>query len=255
MASGQVSPKPEDQQDQSGDDDVDAEIGSTGSLDVVDLDTDRDDTRATGHMGKSSSVTWAKRTAEECEETTQEELLATSHETGMTLVSYHTEDADVELFDTTNVNAFDWPDPDEADELVRIFFDHVYPTQPLLDRSSFMARYAQFPRGSNNLSHDDLIWLGTLNVVFAIGAVYCHLTKIHAGGTPFDHLQYLARAKLLCLDQGLLYEDARVATISALGLICLYFVTTCRLNRYVVVCNDLSVPQLFRRNGCRSFIH
>jgi hypothetical protein len=252
MASEQVSPRPEDQQDQSSDDDADADIGSTGSLDVVDLDTDRDETRATGHMGKSSSVTWAKRTAEECEETMQEGSLTTSHETGMTLVSYHTEDADVELFNTTNVSAFDWPDPDEADELVRIFFEHVYPAQPLLDRSSFMARYVQFPRGSNNLSHDDLIWLGTLNVVFAVGAVYGHLTKIHARGIPFDHLQYLARAKLLCLDQGLLYEDARVATISALGLICLYFVTTCRLNRYVVH-NDLSAPQHFRRNGCTSF--
>ena len=38
---------------------------------------------------------------------------------------------------------------------------------------------------------------------------------------------------MLLVDPGLLYEDARVATTAALGLLCLYFLTTCRMNRSV----------------------
>lgn len=206
-------------------------MGSTGALDVVGLDTDTDNTRATGHIGKSSSVAWAKRTAEECEDNSQQDSAARGHEASMILVSYHTEEADVEFFDATIVQPFDWPDRNDADELVALFFTHVYPAQPLLDEATFMNQYHRFPRGSINMSPDNLIWLGTLNLIFGIGAVYRHLTKAQHRGIPSDHLVYLTRAKMLCLDQGLLYEDARVTTVSALGILALYFMATCRLNR------------------------
>lgn len=210
------------------------EVGSTGSLDVINVNTDRDDTRATGHMGKSSSVAWAKRTADECQPNTNTPPAIGKHQTGFVLASYHTEDADVEFFDTSNVNCFDWPDSELADALVASYFERVHKAFPIVNKLDFMYRYNRFVRGSVDLSVEDVIWLGALNMIFAISAVYAHLTKSPNRGHYGDHLIYLARAKILCLDQGLLYEDARVLTTSALGLLCLYFITTCRLNRYGV---------------------
>ncbi|KAE8443556.1 hypothetical protein EG329_001718 [Mollisiaceae sp. DMI_Dod_QoI] len=233
FGSSQVSPGLEE--DSGGEQDA-SEIGSTGSLDVVNVDTDRDENRATGHMGKASAVAWAKRTAEEYETKTLQESTLGTHQTGYTLASYHTEDADVEFIDLSTVNAFDWPDYEMADALVRLYFDKVHNTFPLLDRQDFAAKYDTFSRGSANLSMEDGVWLGMLNLVFAIGAVYSQLSRQQDRGQHHDHLIYLKRAKMLCLDQDFLFQDARVSTARVLGLLCLYFVSTCRLNRAWTIC-------------------
>ena len=145
--------------------------------------------------------------------------------------SYHTEDADVEFFNTTNINCFDWPEPEDADALIQSYFATVHHAFPILDKINFMSQYNQFDRTSANISIENVIWLGTLNTIFAISAVHAHLTRSPNRGHYCDHLIYVARAKTLCLDQGLLYDDARVHTTSAIGLLCLYFISTCRLNR------------------------
>ncbi|KAF8846750.1 hypothetical protein BDZ45DRAFT_755662 [Acephala macrosclerotiorum] len=214
----------------------DSDIGSTGSMDVVNVDTDRDETRATGHMGKSSSVAWAKRTAQEYETKTQQQSTLGKTESGYTLASYHTEDADVEFVDMSNVNAFDWPEYETANSLVAIYFENVHGTLPLLDKAAFNAKYNRFARGSANLSSEDSIWLGSLNIIFAISAFYAQLTKYQDRGHHHDHLIFLKRAKMLCLDEDLLFQDARISTARVLGLLCLYFVSTCRLNRAWTIC-------------------
>lgn len=204
-------------------------MGSTTSLDVVNVDTDRDDTRATGHLGKASAVAWAKRTAQECG--SKNESSFGSYKTGYALASYHTEDADVEFVDLTSVNAFDWPEYGTANDLVRLYFDNVHSVLPLLDRQSFFVKYENFVRGTANISTEDSMWLGSLNIVFAIGAIYGQLSKRYGPHYHQQHLVYLKRAQILCLDQSLLFDDARVSTCRTLGLLCLYFISTCRLNR------------------------
>jgi hypothetical protein len=251
QTSDRRSPQPEEEEE-SDDQDADAEVGSTGSLDVINVDTDRDDTRATGHMGKSSSVAWAKRTAEEWEQSSRQGSASYKHEPGFALASYHTEDADIELFDTSGINPFDWPDPEQANKLVRIYFDHVHETFPILDKAVFMLRYQGFSRKTRDLLKEDLIWLATFNVVFAIGAVYLHLTiedKDRNRNLHHDHLIFFTRAKSLYLDQGLLYEDARVLTTCALGLLSLYFLATCRLNRYVFSVHNLPQQLMSPEHG------
>jgi hypothetical protein len=216
----------------SGEDEADAEVGSTGSLDVVNVDTDRDDTRATGHMGKSSAVAWAKRTADECQNESNQDSAVAKQDAGFSLASYLTEDADLEPVETNIINPFDWPDPKVADGLVQSYFDNVHLAFPILDKANFMITYNNFVRGSANISSDDIVWLGTLNALFAITSFHANLTKNdRLRGRYTDHMIYCERAKILCMDRGLLYQDARVSTTRALGLMCLYYLSTCRLNR------------------------
>ncbi|CZT11075.1 uncharacterized protein RCO7_10158 [Rhynchosporium graminicola] len=229
------SSEAEDDDDEaaSGNEDQDMEVGSTGSLDVTNLDTDRDDTRAIGHIGKSSSVAWAKRTVNAA---TEREGGSKKSQPGLIVGSYHTEDADIREIDTTHDNYLDWPIPEVADALIYTYFATVHPCFPIIDKTDFMSQYKQFDRASAEYSTEDCIWLGTLNVIFAISAVYAHLVGSPSEGHQSDHLLYLARAKILCFNQTVLFEDARVHTASALGLLCLYFITTCRLNRAWTVC-------------------
>lgn len=227
------SRKSSDSEEREGGDEneADAEVGSTGSLDVINVDTDRDDTRGTGHMGKSSSVAWAKRTAEECLQTAKEQFIIGNQAPGFSSVSYHTEDTDVEHFDTSEVSMYDWPEVGLADTLVQSYFDHAHNVFPVVEKASFLFKYRNFIRGSNHLSSEDKIWLGALNTIFAISAVFAHFTRSQHRSHHHDHLIYCARAKMLCLGQEVLYQDARVATTCALGLLCLYYISTCRLNR------------------------
>jgi hypothetical protein len=225
-----------EEQEESDDSFADAEVGSTGSLDVINVDIDQDETRATGHIGKSSSVAWAKRTAEECSQSSHQETTLGRHDTGFTLASYHTEDADVEYVDTSNIDRYEWPDPKVADRLIQSYFDHVHNIVPILDKTAFQSKYSRFVRGSDDLGVEDSVWLAMVNTVFAISSVYFDLTKAPDRGSHQDNLIYCARAKMLLLDQGLLYQDARISTTAALGLLCLYFITTTRLNRLVESC-------------------
>lgn len=185
-------------------------------------------------MGKASAVSWARRTTEECRRTSQQESAAGRHDKGFALSSYHVEDADVEYFDTSNANPYDWPEFNLADTLVRLYFDHTHQAFPILDKASFMAKYKSFPRGSSDLGQSQVIWLGTLNAIFAISAVFGDLTDCDDQGHVDDHLIYCARAKMLCMDQSFLFQDARLSTTCFLGLMSLYYISTCKLNRYVI---------------------
>lgn len=213
----------------SGEEEVDAEVGSTGSLDAINVDTDRDETRATGHMGKSSAVAWAKRTAEAC----QQDDIVGKPPTDFILATYHTEDADIEEFDMSNLNPYEWPDPKLADGLVQSYFDQVHGLFPILDKTNFMYQYNNFKRGSKEITASERIWLATLNAILALMALHAYFTKSEFRGHYRDHLIYCARAKVLCGEQGLLYQDARISTVRTLGLLSLYFVAAGRLNRYV----------------------
>jgi hypothetical protein len=218
----------------SGEEDADAEVGSTGSLDVINVDADREDMRATGHMGKSSSVAWLKRTATASAETANEDSPLGTKPESLSLPSYHTEDSDLAPIDFSNINPFEWPEVPLADFLVSAYFRNTHPALPLIEKEAFMTKYKRFARGSNNLSDEDSIWLGKVNMVFAISALHTQLTDVGHQSNHFDHVTYLERARLLGLDGNLLYQDASVSTVCATGLLCLYFISAGRLNRCVL---------------------
>lgn len=211
--------------------DVHADVGSTGSLDVIDIDADKDETRATGHMGKSSSVTWAKRTAVELNTTGDQGGLLGRKESGLTIASHHTEDADIEVVDTTGVNPYEWPDLTMSQSLINIYFQHVHEAFPALEKATFLEEYDTFPKGSSNISRDQKVWLATLNTIWGVGAVYSRLAKKNLPSHPNDHLFFIARAKALHTETGVVYEDGRIATVLSLALLCIYYIGTNRLNR------------------------
>jgi hypothetical protein len=208
-------------------------VGSTGSLDVINVDTDRDDTRATGHMGKASAVAWAKRTNEEIrrDAASQESTLGGSTDTAFALASYHVEDADVDYVDTSNVNPYDWPEYNLADTLVRLYFENVHFAFPILEKAAFLAKYNSFERGSRELTPSKAIVLGKINVVFAIASVFADLSNCELEGNVDDHLIYVSRARSLCPDQSWIIQDPRISTIRFAGLLSLYYVSVCQLNR------------------------
>jgi hypothetical protein len=228
IKSQQISPKPDEF---STDGDSDTNIMSPDSQVPVEMDTIKDVGGMADRGETSSSMIWTKKMTGDRANKNYGGLTMPDDDRIPVSIPYHTEDSDLEFYDPSNVQTYEWPAPNIADKLIQLYFEHVQPVVPLLNEPSFMERYHKFPRGSNNLSQDDLIWLSTVNMVFAISSVFSNMSKSGIKAHYQDHLQYFTRARSLYLDQRILYLDTRVSTTRALGLLSLYFISTCNLNR------------------------
>jgi hypothetical protein len=237
----------DDDDDNDEDDDYNnGEVGSTGSVDAVSVDPDREEIRPTGHMGKSSSVAWAQRTAAEFRNRSSHGSSVALQDTDYNLPSYHTEDADLSyVVDEDTLDIFAWPDRVLAHELVKNYFAHVHPAFPIIDKLKFEAWYLQAIPGTTRLTEEETFWLSTLNLIFAIAAYHAHVTKAPHRGSYYDHLIYCARAKKLSMDDRLLYHDARLSIVCAMGLQCLYYIATCHLNKYDTSTKSIQSPMSF----------
>lgn len=234
------------------DDEADADVGSTGSLDVIYEDTDRnEDTRATGFLGKSSAVTWVQRA---------KRVLKTDDDEGDGRVSsqpryednfflessYHAEDKDFRDVDMDQVYPFGFPPQETAAALVETYFELVHPSFPIIEREEFSKRFVSFnpeefkeDDGSRignessrvGITEDQQRWLCLLNVVFAISAKYAHLVRARWEGSDDDHLTYIARARKLGMDTRALYRSPEINQTKIMALCGLYYLATDQLNR------------------------
>lgn len=219
------------ERDEVGCSDEQAEMGSTESLDIINTDADKDDTRQTGHFGKSSSVTWVKRSAQQASTSKGHESLLGIQDGEHALASYHTEDEDIYVVNTANVNPFEWPEERVSDTLLDIYWTHVHNIFPILDKAKFLKTYREFPRGSVALSIDQIIWLAMLNSIWAISCIFAQLTWAEFQPHHDDHSIYIAKARTLGKELDVVYGDPRISMVQFLAMISLYYLTADRLNK------------------------
>jgi hypothetical protein len=218
-----------------GEENVVAEVGSPGSLDVINEDTNRDEhTRAAGFMGKSSAVTWVQRAKKAATHDLEDERrvrrsTGTAAHGSFTDSTYHAEPGDIPTIQAEEVNALEWPPAAVARALVDSYFDKVHVSFPILSKNDFYKKFETFPK--DQLSTEDQSWLAVANIVFAIGAKFAHLTNADYRGDYRDHLVYYARASALGMDQRTLNQDPELQHTACLGVLGLYLLATDRLNR------------------------
>lgn len=218
-----------------GEENIYAEVGSPGSLDVINEDTNRDEhTRAAGFMGKSSAVTWVQRAKKAATHDLEDERrvrrsTGTAANGSFTDSAYHAEPGDIPMVRSEEVNALEWPPPMLARALVDSYFDIVHVSFPILSRNDFYKKFETFPKAQ--ISTEDQGWLAVANMVFAIGAKFAHLTNADYRGDDRDHLVYYARASALGMDHRTLNRDPELQHTACLGVLGLYLFTTDQLNR------------------------
>lgn len=203
-----------------------------------------------GYHGKSSEVTWLTKAAQELArdgsdgegdrsgsvagESASAAVVRDSHilSADMTLETptYHLDDLDISVVGD-QIDPFALPRKQTADALVKSYFDTVHPLFPILLKDLFSVQYESFykfpftPESSKR-------WLAILNALFAIGAVYTAQVgrPNFVYGDP-DHTQYFARARVLSLDGGVVFEVADLQQIQVAGLMGMYLMATSQTNR------------------------
>jgi len=217
-----------------GEENADAEVGSPGSLDVINEDTNRDEhTRAAGFMGKSSAVTWVQRAEKAATHDLEDERrvrrsMGTAANGSFIDSTYHAEPGDILTIQAEEVNSLEWPPPTVARALVDSYFERVHVSFPILSRNDFYQKFETFPK--DQITTEDQCWLAVANMVFAIGAKFAHLTNADLGDDR-DHLVYYARARALGMDQRTLNQDPEFQHTVCLGVLGLYLLATDQLNR------------------------
>lgn len=217
----------------------------TKSLDLLDENLHVNDrARATGFVGKNSEVQWLRAAALAQPEKTDEEpnvfqrrgSYAPGH--GNEQISSYSfwadnENVDIDAF----VDPYDLPQVDIAERLLGCYMSKVHDSFPILPRKTFEDQFRKYfaALASGNAPRLSPKWQAILNLVFAIGARYSHLSKETWRADSHDHLVYQARARTFGLNEQTITNHPDVPQIQSLGLLAFYWLSIGQVSRYVTL--------------------
>lgn len=216
----------------------------TESLDLLDEDLHINDrARATGFVGKNSEVQWLRAVALAQPERVDEEAGRFQRRgsygpgTGNEQISSYSfwtdsESVEVDFF----VDPYDLPHLETAERLLDCYMSKVHDSFPILPRKTFEDQFRKYftALANGNAPRLSPKWQAILNLVFAIGAKYSHLSKASWRADERDHLIYQARARAFGLnDDTTLTSHSDVPQIQSLGLLAFYWLSNGQVSRYV----------------------
>ncbi|KAF4221464.1 hypothetical protein CNMCM6457_001866 [Aspergillus fumigatiaffinis] len=222
-------------------------VGPNEVIDHTKEDFNRDETaRATGYMGRSSVIAWlqmlSKEVNQECEfwppnssdtgddngvpspsltprpDGQSDPLVASSN--------FYLDDLDLPAIEP--LDASDVPSRDTATKLLNAYLHSVHPSFPIIGISTFLSQFQVF--FNQPPVKPGKKWLAILNLIFAIGAKYAHITNAEWKCGEDDDLIYFSKAKSLSLEDELLrHPDLQQLQVE--GLASLYLLASGHINR------------------------
>ncbi|KAL6713476.1 hypothetical protein ACLMJK_008941 [Lecanora helva] len=230
-----------------GEEKASARVGSIESTDRINEDFNKGpNVRATGFYGKSSELTWMQRlrtqmSSSDSNDTdeSKEDMVddaapqyPRSRHDGKTLTpisatSYHCDDLSVLPQD--DVDRFEVPNKAIGDALFQSYLNTVHWSFPIIGKTTFVQQYNVYYRRPESRPNPN--WLAILNLIFAIGAKYSHITRAEWRGDSRDHLIYFTRARMLGLSTDAILGHADLQKVQITGLMSFYLMATNQINR------------------------
>jgi len=189
-----------------------------------------DKSRATGHIGKSSDITWLQRLQKEAEKRSNPQAEHHDIDTDVKFVphevNYHLDDLDIGVSEP--VEMYWMPPRPLADKLFEIYLQVVHPYFPIINRPLFCHQYRKF-FDSFALPGDK--WMAILNVIFAIASNYAHSVRSEWHEDDQNPLSYLTRARMLSMSGDDLFRHPDLQQVQVEGLIAFYLLSTDQIHR------------------------
>ena len=131
-----------------------------------------------------------------------------------------------------NVDPFQIPIRSTADALVDGYFRTVHASFPILNRSLFMQQYNKLELiWHKPVDFEDRMFITTLQLVLAIGAVHARLSGAVEVSDDRDHMLYFARARMLAVDSGIFNDQVHLGQAQVFGLGAMYCLVNDQMNR------------------------
>ncbi|KAF7671197.1 hypothetical protein GT037_010758 [Alternaria burnsii] len=238
--------------------DVSAGVGSNYEADILDEDLHKErDSQSTGFIGKSSEVQWLRHLQHDTER--DKESLSASESLYVfpsvtpefskrrteilrqhqqqkskiptSISTFYLDNEGIEI--DYAVEPYKLPTIEVAQRLIQRYMHTVHDTFPVLSQETFINQvrgyYASVTQGTPcDMSET---WLAMLNLVFAIGARFSHLTEADWQADSRDHIVYQSRAQILDLGEPSLAHQPDLARIQVTALFAFYFSTVGNVNR------------------------
>ncbi|KAF2796102.1 hypothetical protein K505DRAFT_323615 [Melanomma pulvis-pyrius CBS 109.77] len=251
-----IPPLPEDER---GEANTFAEASSTRDVDVLDEDIHRSEqSRATGFVGKNSEVYWIRQLHYEADHSKDiPEPWATPYELPRTSIRPNAKRVNASprqgraphpLMQTSSCNfyldeervevdymvdPYELPPFETAERLLKCFMDTVQDSFPILAQITFITQFYNHYNSLRGATPAKLPqrWQAMLNLVFAIGAAYSHLTGVDWRSDERDHLVYHSRAWQLNLKDPWWAAHPDLTQMQLTGLLSFYYLAIGQLNR------------------------
>ncbi|KAF9698111.1 hypothetical protein EKO04_003483 [Ascochyta lentis] len=204
-----------------------------------------DRTRATGFVGRNSEVQWLRTVALAQSERTHQEASGGFWRRGSYVPGIGNEQISSYTFWTDSesvesnffVDPYELPPLEVAERLLGCYMSKVHDSFPILPRKTFEDQFCKYFTAFKNGNAPNLSpkWQAILNIVFAIGARYSHLSKASWRANERDHVIYQARARAFGLNESTLTGHSDVPQIQSLGLLAFYWLSVGQVSRAWVV--------------------
>ena len=189
------------------------------------------DSRPEAFAGQSSDVQWVQRLTNELKHEgsgRQQSQLPFPFFARSNIFAEDNESAVV----GNNVDPFQIPISTTADTLVDGYFTTVHASFPILRQPLFMRQYNKLKLVWHKpVEFEDPMFIATLQLVLAIGAVHARLSSSVELSDDRDHLLYFTRARMLAVDSGVFNDQVHLSQAQVFGLGTMYCLITDQMNR------------------------
>lgn len=217
-----------------------ADTLDTEPLDLVNEDLLRNDqARAIGFIGQTSEIQWLRSIILQLERTEDDTTGAHSQRRPSytfsgsvdqaSSFSFYTDGEDIDV--NYLGDPYELPNPDMAGHLLGCYEATVHSSFPMLPKAALDGCRQYFISQSDQISRLTPRWQAIVNLVFALGAKYSHLTHATWQGDVHDHLLYHARARACGFDEMNLTSHPDVPQIQVGGLLALYYLSIGQISR------------------------
>lgn len=121
------------------------------------------------------------------------------------------------------------PSKPTADLLVGAYFTTIHPTFPILSERVFMSQYHAY-YGNREPPNRNILWVATLNVVFALGALYSHYIQTFEDGLE-NHAIFWVRSRTLGHEPIHMLNTPTIEHIQFTAISGLYLAASYQINR------------------------
>lgn len=146
---------------------------------------------------------------------------------------YYLDDLELDDFGEfgENVNAFQLPPRAVADALLDSYLATLHPFFPVINEEEFREQYQRYWSIGSPLTENILIWISTLNVIFALGEICAQALQMEWRGKPNDHILYYIRSRLVVQDFVRTLDGTDLNHIRLDALRGMYFFASNQMNR------------------------
>ncbi|KAL6718998.1 hypothetical protein ACLMJK_003233 [Lecanora helva] len=218
-----------------------SDVGSMGSTDRVNEQIINPDKDSLAFEGQASEAKWLQKLTTELDNDSEDDTLRSVKQNSTIPLSAHassiakrfrmnTEDVDMSVVGN-QIYPLELPIKSTADRLLEAYFSTVQLSFPIFDRGIFMAQYEDVYSAPDLAVYRDRTFIASLQLVFGIGAVHAHLVDAEWAGDERDHVLYIACARMLAVDGGLLNDLCHLDQVRVFALGAFYLLTTEQINR------------------------